>query len=82
MPVIISLTSGYSLTHPSGGPASGVHRPIEETNQFVWLLSYDGLSSWTTLDKAFHQSDERRMMKPDPARNIARTEHYFIDAVE
>jgi hypothetical protein len=55
---------------------------IEETNQFVWLLSYDGPSSWTTLDKAFHQSDERRMMKPDPARNIARTEHYFIDPVE
>jgi restriction system protein len=28
MPVIISLTSGYSLTHPSDGPASGVHRPV------------------------------------------------------
>jgi len=55
---------------------------IEETNQFVWLLSYDGHSSWATLDKAFHQSDERREMKPDPARNIARIEHYFIDPVE
>ena len=28
MPVVISLTSGYSLTHPSGGPTSGVHRPL------------------------------------------------------
>jgi hypothetical protein len=26
MPVIIYLTSGYSLTHTSGGPTSGVHR--------------------------------------------------------
>jgi NIPSNAP len=55
---------------------------IEETNQFVWLLSYDGPSSWATLDKAFHQSDERREMKPDPARNIARVEQYFINPVE
>jgi len=55
---------------------------IEETNQFAWLLSYDGPSSWATLDKAFRQSDERREMKPDPARNIARIEHYFIDPVE
>ena len=33
MPVVISLTSGYSLTHPSGGPASGVHRRGEECGE-------------------------------------------------
>jgi hypothetical protein len=55
---------------------------IEETNQFVWLMSYDGPESWDDLDRAFHQSEERRAMTPDPARNIARIEHYFLDAVE
>jgi hypothetical protein len=54
---------------------------ILETNQFVWLLSYDGPESWETLDKAFHESEERKAMDPDPARNIARIEHFFIDPV-
>ena len=54
---------------------------VEATNQFVWLLRYDGPESWDTLDKAFHQSEERRAMEPDPARNIARIEHYFLEPV-
>ena len=45
MPVIISLTSGYSLTHASGGPASGVHRqlPIIKTFFLHDLLLYSCL---------------------------------------
>ena len=54
---------------------------IKETNQFVWLMSYEGTESWEALDNAFHQSAERRAMDPDPARNIARIEQYFIDPV-
>ena len=53
----------------------------QETNQFVWLLNYDGPESWETADNAFHESEERRNMKPDPARNIARIEQYFLDPV-
>ena len=55
---------------------------VEATNQFVWILSYDGPEQWETLDQAFHQSEERRTMTPDPARNLARVEHYFLDPVE
>ena len=54
---------------------------IRETNQFVWLLHYDGPESWGIADNTFHQSDERRNMNPDPARNIARIEQYFLEPV-
>lgn len=54
---------------------------IPATNQFIWLLSYDGPRDWETLDQAYHQSEERHAMQPDPARLIARIEGYFIDPV-
>lgn len=52
---------------------------IPETNQFCWILKYEGPESWEKMDKAFHQSEERRAMQPDPARLIARMEDYFMD---
>ncbi len=55
---------------------------VAETNQFVWIISYDGPESWDTLDQAYHQSEERRAMVPDPARNIARMEHFFMNPIE
>jgi len=54
---------------------------LAETNQFVWILKYDGPENWDKLDKDFHQSEERQSMTPDPGRNIAGIEHYFIDPV-
>ena len=54
---------------------------IEATNQFVWLMEYDGPSSWESLDKAYFESPERRAMDPDPGRLIARMEQYFMEPV-
>ena len=54
---------------------------VTETNQFLWVLSYDGPESWDSLDQAYHQSKERRAMEPDPARHITRMEHFFMDPV-
>ena len=54
---------------------------VTETNQFLWVLSYDGPESWDSLDQAYHQSKERRAMEPDPARHIARMEHFFMNPV-
>ena len=36
---------------------------------------------WERLDSAYHGSEDRQAMDPDPARNIARMEHYFIEKV-
>lgn len=52
---------------------------VEATNQFVWIMSYDGPKSWDTLDRAYFQSPERHAMQPDPARHIARMEHFFME---
>ncbi len=54
---------------------------VRATNQFVWLMSYDGPQDWEALDQAYHRSAERRAMQPDPARHIARVEHYFVEPV-
>jgi hypothetical protein len=51
------------------------------TNQFVWLLAYDGPQPWELADQAYYQAPERRAMSPDPARHIARVEQYFVDEV-
>jgi hypothetical protein len=54
---------------------------LEATNQFVWLLSYDGPESWQTQDEAYYSSPIRLQMDPDPARLIARVEEYFVESV-
>lgn len=63
----------------------GFHIPaawrVEATNQFIWLMEYDGPQAWEQLDKAYFESPERRMMDPNPGRLIARMEQYFMDVV-
>lgn len=54
---------------------------LEETNQFVWLLSYDGPEAWEALDDAYYISPSRLAMDPNPARLIARAEEYFVESV-
>ena len=51
-------------------------------NQFVWLMSLDDGEAWERLDRAYHDSPERKAMNPNPARHIARMEQYFIEPVE
>jgi hypothetical protein len=55
---------------------------VEATNQFIWLMSYDGLETWDARDQAYFESDERRAMIPDPARHIARIEQYFVESAQ
>lgn len=54
---------------------------VEATNQFVWVMAYEGPESWDVLDRAYHKSPQRRTMQPDPARHIVRMEHHFIEPV-
>ena len=54
---------------------------IEETNQFVWIVIYDGPESWETKEAEYYASDERRTMNPDPAQWIARVERWFVTSV-
>ncbi len=54
---------------------------VKETNQFMWILRYDGTEDWAVKDKQYFDSPERKQLNPDPAQWIARTEQYFIDPV-
>jgi hypothetical protein len=54
---------------------------IKETNQFVWIIRYDGPEEWAVKDKEYFDSPERKGLNPDPAALIARTEQYFIESV-
>jgi len=52
---------------------------VPETNQFIWILSYNGPESWEERDAAYHTSEERKAMHPNPARHIARMEEVFLE---
>ena len=52
---------------------------VAATDQFVWLMQYEGPNSWEEQDKRYFTSEERRAMDPDPARLIAKMEQYFVE---
>ncbi len=54
---------------------------IDSTNQFVWLISYDGHEDWRTKEESYYASAARTSMEPNPARLIARTEHFEIESI-
>lgn len=54
---------------------------VQERNEFVWILSYDGSQDWQAAEAAYYGSPERAALDPDPAQWIARAEHYFITPV-
>lgn len=54
---------------------------VEATNQFAWVLRYEGPEDWDEMVRRYFQSEERRSMQPDPARHIARMEQYFVEDV-
>jgi hypothetical protein len=53
----------------------------KQENRFIWLLRYVGSETWEKADAAYYASPERKAMQPDPARHIAKAEHWKIFAV-
>ena len=47
---------------------------IEESNEFVWVISHDGSEGFAAADAAYYASDERGRLSPDPARHIVSSE--------
>ena len=54
---------------------------IEDRNEFVWIVSYDGPESWDAKQAEYYASPERAAVDPDPAQHIAKTERWFIKSV-
>ena len=60
-----------------------IHRAwiIESSNQFAWIISYEGSESWEAGERAYYASAERSGMNPNPARLIAKTEEYLVEDI-
>ena len=54
---------------------------IAQSNQFAWVISYDGPERWEAKERAYYDSCERREMTPNPARLIARIEEYVVEDI-
>jgi hypothetical protein len=46
---------------------------VDGTDQFVWIVGYDGPKSWQDAEADYYGSPERKAVQPDPARHLAQT---------
>jgi antibiotic biosynthesis monooxygenase (ABM) superfamily enzyme len=53
---------------------------LSATNQFVWVMGFDG-EDWDAADRAYFESPERKEMTPNPARLIERMKNEFIERI-
>ena len=53
----------------------------EEESRFIWIVSYDGPELWADRNAAYYESDERRMLVPDPTALITEQWTWFIEPV-
>ncbi|HKB19016.1 MAG TPA: NIPSNAP family protein [Candidatus Dormibacteraeota bacterium] len=54
---------------------------VDGTDQFVWIIGYDGPKSWDEANSDYYGSDERKALDPDPARHLAHTQTRLMSAV-
>lgn len=55
---------------------------VSDSDRFVWLLRYRGERSFEDADAAYYASPQRKAIRPDPARHIARSETQFVEPVQ
>ncbi len=54
---------------------------VDGTDQFVWIVGYDGPKSWQQADADYYQSPERKAIDPDPARHLAHVSACLMSGV-
>ena len=54
---------------------------VAGTDEFIWLLCYDGPLSWEDAHAAYYASQQRTTLDPDPARHIAQARKDFAQVV-
>jgi hypothetical protein len=59
----------YPLRRRFGFTFAGAWR-VEDADEFVWILGYDGLDGFAAADQRYYESEERKQMSPDPAQYI------------
>lgn len=51
-------------------------------DRFVWILSLPDSEDWSSREKAYYESEERRALSPDPADCVAEAETFLGKALE
>jgi hypothetical protein len=59
----------YPLRRKFGFTFAGAWR-VEDADEFVWIMGYDGAEGFAAADRSYYASEERRGMSPDPAQYI------------
>jgi hypothetical protein len=54
---------------------------VDGTDQFVWIIGYEGPKSWQEADAGYYESPERKAIDPDPARHLAQVTARLMTAV-
>jgi NIPSNAP len=54
---------------------------VEETDEFVWVIAYDGPGTFEEADAAYYASPERVALDPDPARHLVETQTDFVSEI-
>jgi NIPSNAP protein len=54
---------------------------VDGTDQFVWVIAYDGPKSWQEAEADYYGSPERKAVQPDPARHLAQTSARLMTSV-
>jgi hypothetical protein len=54
---------------------------VEETDEFVWVIAYDGPGMFEEADAAYYASPERVALDPDPARHLVETQTDFVSEI-
>ncbi|HVD31555.1 MAG TPA: NIPSNAP family protein [Methylomirabilota bacterium] len=59
----------YPLRRRFGFTFAGAWR-VEGSDEFVWIIGYDGPEGFAAADEKYYASDERKRISPDPAQFI------------
>ena len=54
---------------------------IDGTDQFVWIISYEGPKAWHEAEADYYGSSERKAVHPDPARHLAQISARLMSSV-
>jgi hypothetical protein len=54
---------------------------VEGSDEFVWVIAYDGAGSFEEADAAYYASPERVALDPDPARHLVEVQTDFVREV-
>ena len=54
---------------------------VKDTDQFVWILGYDGPKTFQEANSDYYQSPDRKLLDPDPARHLAQTAARLMSSV-